>query len=167
MPHTPTETYNFFLFPLINKHFAFCNIVTHYSCHLTWMNEFRTLKVRWLSSVMISEVSDSILRTFLKQCCDLSTDSATFSAWVLGIVWISGKLWYAFPAQAAGVLSCRGQDSWLPYPGWKITLPRGNDDEGKEKVAENQRADESSRCLYWIGPHFLPHFLREVRVCPD
>lgn len=102
------------------------------------------------------EMGDSLSkRTFLRQCCNISPVPSSFSVQIPGIVWISGRLYYTWPT---GVLCfvCVWREAgagFLP-PLHGISFLRENGDEGKEKIAKNQRADESSRCLCWIGPHF-------------
>lgn len=162
MPHTPTKKYGFFLFPFINKHFAF---LPHKLSRD--MNEWiQNTEGEMTFQVRMNEVSESILRPFLRQYCELSTDHILCPN--SGDCGHQGTLAHcSSPSCSCAFLWGGEEDSCLPFPGWKIAFPQGSDDEGKEKVTRNQRADGSSRCFCSIGPRFLAHFLREVRVCPD
>ena len=142
--HTPTEKYNFFLFSFINKHFAVLQYKLSHD-----MNEYiQNTEGEMTFQVRINEVSNSILRPFLRQYCDLSADyilcpnsgdCANIRETLAHCS--SPSCWCAFFWGGK-------EDSCLPFPGWKITFPQGSDDEGKEKVTRNQRADGSFRCLY-------------------
>lgn len=73
MPQCPTQSQRntiFFCSRLLTNTLPFCNI----NCHVTWMNEFKTGEGEMTFQVRINEVSNSILRPFLRQYCDLSTD---------------------------------------------------------------------------------------------
>ena len=70
MPHTPTEKYSFFLFPFINKHFAFLQ----YKLSRDMDEWIQNTEGEMTFQVRMNEVSDSILRPFLRQYCDLSAD---------------------------------------------------------------------------------------------
>lgn len=99
------------------------------------------------------EIDDSILRrTFPRQFMTFHRLFPVLCSDSGDCVNIRENLLYFFSLNCWDVFLW-GQDSCLPHPGWKITFPLGNN-EGKEKVAKNQRENETSRCLYWIGPYF-------------
>lgn len=93
------------------------------------------------------EAKDRILRPFPGQCMTFDTLPGSLLGFRALCDYQGVSTVFFQPALL-------GRDSCLPHPGWEITFPHGNGEEGKVEVARNRRADESSSCLCWIGPGF-------------